>query len=161
MTALGIALLLVGAALVVAEAHLPGGVLGVLGGLALVAGGVIAIAAQGGSIALAVPVGLGLGAAAGAWALLVARKATATRRARIAAGAPALLGRVGVVRSWAPWGGHVFVEGALWRARLDDWPMDEHEHDARPLHAGDAVVIEGVSGLTLRVRRAERWELIA
>src|SRR5436190_21894544 len=39
MTALGFALLLTGVVLVIAEAHVPGGVLGVAGGLALIAGG--------------------------------------------------------------------------------------------------------------------------
>jgi len=44
------------------------------------------------------------------------------------------------------------VDGALWRAR-PSWP-DADEH----LAAGDAVVVERVSGLTLAVRRAEEWE---
>ena len=57
MTALGFALLLMGATLVVAEAHVPGGVLGVTGGVALIAGGIIVIATLGGGAALAVPVG--------------------------------------------------------------------------------------------------------
>jgi hypothetical protein len=48
MTALGFALLLMGAVLVVAEAHVPDGALGVAGGVALVAGGIIVIAALGG-----------------------------------------------------------------------------------------------------------------
>ena len=79
MTALGFALLLLGAALVVAEAHVPGGVLGVLGGVALILGGVLVIDSAGGGAALALPVGIGLGLAAGAWALLVTRKAAQQR----------------------------------------------------------------------------------
>ena len=75
MNALGFALLVMGAVLMVAEAHLPGGVLGVAGAIALIAGGVIVIAALGGGAMLAVPVGVGLGGAAGAWAVLAARKA--------------------------------------------------------------------------------------
>ena len=156
MTALGFALLLMGAVLVVAEAHLPGGVLGVGGGLALIAGGIIVIAALGGGAALAVPVGVGLGAAAGGWALVVARKAASSRRARIRAGAEALCGRVGVVRGWSEPAGQVFLDGALWRAR-HEWA----EVDGDALHEGDPVVVERVSGLTLCVRRAEEWELIA
>jgi membrane protein implicated in regulation of membrane protease activity len=50
----------------------------------------------------------------------------------------------------------VFVEGALWRARQD---LFEGEEDG--LSEGDQVVVEQVNGLTLRVRRAEDWELIA
>jgi membrane-bound ClpP family serine protease len=156
MTALGFALLLMGAFLVVAEAHVPGGVLGVAGGAALIGGGIIVIAALGGGAVLAVPVGVGLGAAAGGWALLVARKATSTRRQSIKAGTEALCGRVGVVRSWSDPAGRVFVDGALWRAR------DESDAaDGEALGEGDRVVVEGVSGLTLSVRRAEEWEVIA
>ena len=156
MTALGFALLLMGAMLVVAEAHVPGGVLGVAGGVALIVGGIIVIAALGGGAALAVPVGVGLGAAAGGWALVVTRKAAGARRVRIQAGAEALCGRVGVVRRWSESAGQVFVDGALWRAR-HEWA----EADGEALHEGDRVVVERVSGLTLSVRRAEEWELIA
>ena len=155
MTALGFALLLMGAMLVVAEAHVPGGILGVAGGVALIAGGIIVIAALGGGAALAVPVGVGLGAAACGWALVATRKAAGSRRARIQAGAEALCGRVGIVRRWSESGGQVFVDGALWRAR-HGWAGT----DGEALHEGDPVVVEGVSGLTLSVRHAEEWELI-
>jgi membrane-bound serine protease (ClpP class) len=155
MTALGFALLLVGALLVVAEAHVPGAALGVAGGIALIAGGIIVIAALGGGAALAVPVGVGLGAATSGWALLTARKAAGSRRIRIQAGAEALCGRVGVVRRWSESGGHVFIDGTLWRAR-NGWAAD----DGEALHEGDPVVVERVNGLTLSVRRAEEWELI-
>ena len=156
MTALGFALLIMGALLVVAEAHVPGGVLGVAGGLALIAGGIIVIAALGGGTALAVPVGVGLGVATAGWGLVATRKAAGSRRARIQSGAEALCGRVGVVRRWSDSAGNVFIDGALWRAR-HEWAAT----DAEALHEGDAVVVERVSGLTLSVRRAEEWELIA
>jgi membrane-bound serine protease (ClpP class) len=155
MTALGFALLLVGALLVVAEAHVPGGVLGVVGGMALIVGGIIVIAALGGGAALAVPVGVGLGAATAGWALLAARKAAGSRRVRIQAGAEALCGRVGVVRRWGESGGNVFIDGALWRAS-NGWGTDNGE----ALCEGDPIVVERVNGLTLSVRRAEEWELI-
>jgi membrane-bound serine protease (ClpP class) len=156
MTAFGLALLFLGAVLVVAEAHVPGGVLGVAGALALIAGGTIIIAAAGGGAALAVPMGLGLGAAAAVWALVATRKVAGTGRIRIRAGAEALAGRVGVVRVWSEPAGQVFVDGALWRARHE--ALGEREE---ALHEGEAVVVERVSGLTLCVRRAEEWELIA
>lgn len=156
MTLLGFVLLLMGAALVVAEAHVPGGILGVAGGLALIAGGIIVIAALGGGAALAVPVGIGLGAAAGGWTVVGASKAATARRGRVQAGAEALRGRLGVVRHWSEPGGQVFVEGALWRAR-HEWPGPE---EGEALHEGDPIVVERVSGLTLCVRRADEWELI-
>lgn len=156
MTALGFALLLIGATLVVAEAHVPSGALGMAGGVALIAGGIVLITALGGSAVLAVPVGVGLGAVACGWALVVARKAASVRRARIQAGAEALCGRIGVVRRWSEPRGQVFIDGALWRAR-NEWA----EIDEQALCEGDSVVVERVSGLTLSVRRAEEWELIA
>src|SRR3954451_10417418 len=101
MTMLGFALLLTGVVLVVAEAHVPGGVLGVAGGLALMAGGIMVIAELGGGAALAVPVGVGVGGAAAGFALLVTRKAVSARSARIRSGAEGLCGQLGVVRSWS------------------------------------------------------------
>ena len=91
----------------------------------------------------------------GGWALLVARKAASAARTRVQAGAEALSGRLGVVRHWDEPAGQVFVDGALWRARRD---ADE---DPEALHEGDPVVVERVNGLTLCVRRADEWELIA
>jgi membrane-bound serine protease (ClpP class) len=156
MTALGFALLLTGAALMVAEAHAPGGVFGVAGGLGLVVGGVVLIAALGGGAVLAVPVALGIGAVAAGWTVLVTRKAASVRGGRIGAGREALCGRIGVVRQWHEPAGQVFVDGALWRAQ-HDWAGREQG----TLEEGDPVVVERLNGLTLMVRRAEDWELVA
>ena len=155
MTALGLMLVVLGAVLVVAEAHLPSGALGMAGGVALIAGGVIVIAALGGGVAVALPVGLGLGAGAVAWTFVVARNVAGSQRRPIRAGAEALSGRIGVVRRWQEPSGQVLIDGALWRAR--HLPA---EVDCEELHEGDPVVVERVNGLTLRVRRAEDWELI-
>ncbi|HZD86649.1 MAG TPA: NfeD family protein [Gaiellaceae bacterium] len=155
MTALGVALLVVGGALLVAEAHVPGGVFAAFGGVALVAGGVVVITVLGAGAAVAVPVGVGIGVAAGAWALVASGKARSARRARVQAGSEALCGRTAVVRRWGEPDGQVFIDGALWRARRR-WA----ESDGEPLQEGDLVVVERVNGLTLSVRRAEEWELI-
>ncbi len=159
MPVFGIVLLLIGVLLVVAETHIPGGTLGVLGGLAMIAGGILAIVSAGGSVALAVPVGVVLGAAAGGWTLKIAREAARGQRRRIRSGAEALGGHVGIVRSWSDSGGQVFVDGALWRARYE--PLGDQEPHERKLHEGDRVVVEYVNGLTLCVRAAEEWELSA
>jgi membrane-bound ClpP family serine protease len=158
MNVLGLVLLLVGAMLVVAEAHAPSGVLGVTGGAALIAGGVIAITALGGGAVLAIPVGVALGAAACGWALVVTRTATRSRQTRVQAGAEALCGRIGVVRRWSESAGQVFIDGALWRAR-HEWPAGDEDNE-EAFHEGEPVVVERVNGLTLSVRRAEEWELI-
>jgi membrane-bound ClpP family serine protease len=152
MVEVGIALVLVGAALLVAEAHVPGGALGVAGGVALAGGAAIALAGAGGGAAVVVGVVLGVLAATGLWLAFATRKALATRRLRSASGREALMGRCGVVRRWQNGDGQVFVDGALWHAR-PSWPDMEDQ-----LNAGDAVVVERVTGLTLGVRRAEEWE---
>jgi membrane-bound ClpP family serine protease len=152
MVEVGVALLLVGVALLVAEAHVPGGVLGVTGGVALAVGAALAISGAGAAAAVVVAAVLAALAVTGAWVLVATRKSLATRRLRAASGREALSGRTGVVRSWGGEGGQVFVDGALWRARrsLPD--------DPEKISVGDAVVVERVSGLTLCVRRAEKWE---
>ncbi|MGH2745742.1 MAG: NfeD family protein [Thermoleophilaceae bacterium] len=146
------ALVLVGVALLVAEAHVPSGALGAAGGVALAAGAALAIAAAGAGAAVVVAAVLAALAMAGGWLLIATRKSLAVRRLRSASGREALSGRTGIVRSWNGEGGQVFVDGALWRARRS-WPDDPAE-----IGAGDAVVVERVSGLTLGVRRAEEWE---
>jgi membrane-bound serine protease (ClpP class) len=156
MTTLGFLLLLIGAVLVVAEAHVPGGVLGVLGGLTLIAGGLVVVTGMGGGAVLAVPIAVGLGVATGGWVLVVARKAAGSQRGRIRSGTETLCGTVGTIRGWTEPAGQVFVGGALWRARRSSAETD----DLPPLHDGDRVVVERVDGLTLSVRPAEDWELI-
>jgi membrane-bound ClpP family serine protease len=153
MVEVGLALLLVGVALLVAEAHVPGGVLGVAGGVTLATGAALAIAGAGAAAAVVVAAVLAALAVAGGWVLVATRKSLAAGRLRAASGREALSGMTGVVRSWNGEGGQVFVDGALWRAR-NDWPDDPEQ-----IRAGDAVVVECVRGLTLGVRRAEKWEV--
>jgi membrane-bound ClpP family serine protease len=152
MVEAGVVLVVVGAALLVAEAHVPGGVLGTAGGVTLAGGAALALAGAGGGAAVVVGAVLGTLVASGLWLALVTRKALATRRLRSASGREALAGRCGVVRRWQGGDGQVFVDGALWRAR-PSWPDSDDQ-----LAAGDTVVVERVTGLTLGVRRAEEWE---
>jgi membrane-bound ClpP family serine protease len=152
MVEAGVALVLVGAALLVAEAHVPSGVLGAVGGVVLAGGAALALAGAGGGAAVVIGVVLGALAAAGLWVAFATRKALAPHQLRLASGREALTGRCGVVRRWQDGDGQVFVDGALWRAR-PSWPDADEE-----LAVGDAVVVERVSGLTLGVRRAEEWE---
>ncbi len=48
----------------------------------------------------------------------------------------------------------MFVDGALWRARM--WELEGEP----PLTRGQPVVVEHVNGLTLTVRPAEEWEVV-
>ena len=118
MTALGVSLLIVGAIVIVAEAHVPS--LGMLGGPGVIAigvGAVLAVSGLGGGLALSLIsaillVAIGFGAVA-----LSVTKGMAVRRRRVRAGPEGLIGHLGVVRSWAEPTGSVLVDGALWRAR--------------------------------------------
>ena len=155
MTILILALLISGAALLVAEAHLPTyGLVGAAGVGALVTAVVLAVVASGGSVALAVALALPLAVAAVALGLVAMRKALAAGRTRARCGADGLIGHVGVVRRPLDPLGHVVVDGELWRARRS-WA----EEDEPPPVAGEPVVVDRVRGLTLSVRRAERWEI--
>jgi membrane-bound ClpP family serine protease len=154
MVILGIVLVLTGAGLLVAEAHLPTyGVLGVAGLASLVVGGAIAVDASGGGVAFVLVVTLMLALIAGVALAAMVRGAAGVRRMRARTGAEALVGHVGVVRHELEPVGQVFVDGALWRAQ-PCW-----EDGADHLREGDRVVVERVKGLTLGVRRAEEWEL--
>jgi membrane-bound ClpP family serine protease len=147
MSTLGLLLVLVGAALVVAEAHVPShGVLGTGAVAALTLGVILALAGAGTTVAVALAAGLGVGAGGALWIWILVRKALATRRLRLRNG---LVGRVGTVKP----SGQVFVDGGLWRARV--WDIEEEP----ALQPGDAVVVEHVNGLTLTVRHAEEWEV--
>jgi membrane-bound serine protease (ClpP class) len=155
MTALGVSLLIVGAIVIVAEAHVP--TLGMLGGPGVVAvglGAVLAVSGLGGGLALALITALVLVASGIGVVALSLHKGLAVRRRRVRAGPEGLIGHLGVVRSWAESTGSVLVDGALWRARRSI--LDE---EVCELHTGDPVVVEHLSGLTVGVRRAEDWEL--
>ena len=155
MTALGIALVIVGVVLLAAEAHLPaGGALGVGGIVALAGGGAMVAVASGLGLALALPVAAGVGVVALGLLLLATGKTVRAGRLPPRSGAARVVGRVGVVRSPLAPVGRVAVDGALWRARRA-WDSDVDG----PLEEGQRVVVEEVDGLTVSVRRAEEWEL--
>lgn len=155
MTAVGIALLLAGVVLLVAEAHLPtAGVVGVAGVAGIVSGIALLVAESGAGGAVVASVAVAAGLVALAFVALAALKGAAARRGRVHGGLEGLVGRRGVLRAPPAPVGEVFVDGALWRARR----AFDQECDG-PLHRGDPVVVEGVDGLTLSVRKAEEWEL--
>ncbi len=155
MTALGLALLAVGAIAVIIEAHVQSlGFLGAPGVAALTAGAVLAVSGLGGGLALVVTCAVVLAALSAAVVAVSLQKGVAVRRRRIQTGAEGIVGHLGVVRRWDNPSCTVLVDGALWRAR-PSLPDEE------PLHEGDHVVVERVTGLTLCVRKAEGWELVA
>jgi membrane-bound ClpP family serine protease len=154
MSTLGVILVIVGAALMVAEAHVPShGVLGTGAAAALTAGVVLALSGAGvpGGAVVAAGVTVALAGLALAWLLLV--KSLATRRLAVRSGPRALAGRVATVRTVPAPVGQVQLDGALWRARM--WELE----GGVPVAEGSAVVVESIDGLTLTVRPAEEWEV--
>ena len=132
MSAIGLLLVLVGATLVVAEAHVPShGALGTAAAVALAAG--IGLLVSGAGLGTAAVLGATLATALFSLALvlLIARKGAgdaAPPRAR--GGAEGLVGRLGEVRAAPAPVGRVFVDGALWRARR--WDLEDEPDAASP-----------------------------
>jgi len=141
---------LLGVALLVAELLLPtGGVLAVLGALGLVAAGLLALTAESDSSASdwAGPALITLGVLSVVSFYVITRKVlSAHRDGPVRAGHEELVGASAEVRTSLDPEGQVWIEGALWRARLAG--------DGTPLRPGDRVMVEAVEGLTLRVRPA-------
>jgi membrane-bound serine protease (ClpP class) len=158
MTSLGLILLVIGAVVAVAEAHYPThGIAGGLGVAVMAIGAVLTISGLGAGLLLGLAGGVVLaGAGAGAVALSVG-PGLATKQRRVRTGAEGMVGQIAVVRSWADCDGDVALGGALWHACRSSGIEDDEPCD---LHAGDRVVVERLSGLTLSVRPAEEWELL-
>ena len=155
MSMLGVILVLLGAALLVAEAHVPShGALGTGGGArAHGRGGARALGRRrrcrrGGG-------GRRHRRAGRPGGRLVAGREVGRRaplgRSQRPAGAHGP-GGDGSHRSGADRPGG--IDGALWRARM--WDLEE---EGAPMAEGSAVVIESIDGLTLTVRPAEEWEV--
>jgi membrane-bound serine protease (ClpP class) len=138
--------LLLGLALVlfVAEAHVSSGVLGALGIAALVGAGLV-YRHQGHRLPIVVIVAVAV--LLGVLVFLAGRKVLAAHRNEpVRTGYEELPGEIGEARSSLSPEGRVFLQGAIWRARLGGG-------EAR-VAMGDRVRVESVDGLTLVVRPA-------
>ncbi len=151
MITLGLALLAIGAALAVVEAHVTSfGIVGCAAVVALACGIGVLIDAAGGGLAVSLSVGLAAGAVGAVYLAFVVGRVLAVRRTPVRGGRAGLIGHRGELRAVPAPVGRVCVDGELWRARA--W-------DGEQLQPGDPVVVEHVDGLTLTVRRAEEWEV--
>ncbi|MGB7587919.1 MAG: NfeD family protein [Solirubrobacterales bacterium] len=139
---------LIGVVFLLTELMLPtGGVLAALGAIGLIAGGILALTADAGSSAssYAGPALIAVGILSIVFFVFVSRKVLAAhRRTPLWTGHEELIGARAEARTSLDPDGQVWVEGALWRARLVG--------DGGPLRPGDRVTIEAVEGLTLAVR---------
>lgn len=149
VTAAGIILLLLGIGLIVAETQVPSfGVLGAGGIAALVVGGLLLFDTDSEVLSVSVPVAAASGILLGGFTLFAARKALEARASPPRSPADDLVGASATVRSALDPEGQVFVEGALWRARLADGSPGEAAHVA----PGSRVRVAEVRGLTLIVQ---------
>jgi membrane-bound serine protease (ClpP class) len=139
-------LALIGIALLLAELLLStGGVLAMLGAAGLIAGGVLALGAEGGAPDWVGPALITFGVLSGASFFFITRKVIAAHREEpVRTGYEELTGALAEARTALDPEGQVWIEGALWRARLAG--------DGAPLRPGDRVRVEAVDGLTLVVR---------
>ena len=141
---------LVAIVILLAELLLPtGGILAAIGALGLIAAGVVALSAESDSSVSdwAGPGLITLGVLSLITAYFVGRKVLAAHRDEpIRTGSEELIGAAAEARTSLDPEGQVWIEGALWHARLAG--------DGGPLRPGDRVTVESVDGLTLTVRPA-------
>ena len=112
------------------------GALAVGGVVALAFGGLLLFDTDNDAYEVSVPIVIFTAALLGSFFVWIASKAVETRHRKVHTGAEELIGAHGEVRS----ADHVFVQGALWRARSD-----------QPLEPGQKVVVRSIDGLTLTV----------
>jgi membrane-bound serine protease (ClpP class) len=135
----GLMLVLLGAALLVIDAHVTSHGALTLSGLVAMAVGLTTLFHDSGTPYSAnVPVIIALTLLIGGFWALAVSKSIAARRAPVAVGPEQIVGLEGVVRA----NGNVFVRGELWRVQ-----------SAEPLHVGDRVTVDALDGLTLAVHR--------
>jgi membrane-bound serine protease (ClpP class) len=141
-------LLALAVALLIAEAHLPSGVLGALGISSLVLAGIL-YREEGHDLPVLAIVVVAL--ALGGFVWFASRKVLASYRSQpVRTGYEELRGATAEVRSPIDPEGQVFVQGSIWGARLAP--------GAAQAPVGGRVTIESVEGLTLIVRLAAETE---
>ena len=136
---------LVGVILLGSELLLPtGGVLAVLGAFGLVAGGVLALEEGSETSNYIGPALITLGLLSAATFFFVTRKVLAAHRDEpVRTGPEELIGALAEARTSLAPEGQVWIEGALWRARLSG--------GSGRVAIGDRVRVEAIEGLTLVV----------
>lgn len=140
----GVALILLGLGLMVAEAVTPTfGVAGVAGVVAFVMGAVFLFPDRAPGFAPDWRVIGSLAAVSLGFVLLVVRAALSARRRRVVSGREEMVGSLARVVDWTGSHGHVFTHGERWNAR-----------SPAPLAMGETVQVQSIDGLTLDVAPA-------
>jgi membrane-bound serine protease (ClpP class) len=142
----GVALILLAFALFFAEVFVSGfGVLGIGGAVSLVIGGLLLTSTNNPDYQVNRWLIFGIASVLAAFFIMVMGALIRSRRAPAYMGPGALIGRLAVARTAIDPEGVVFLEGARWRARAENPPIQE----------GQEVTVSEVDGLTLTVKRQE------
>jgi membrane-bound serine protease (ClpP class) len=137
----GVALMLLGVALLVIDLHAPThGVLTIGGLISLLFGLALLFQNEPSVYRVNLWLLIGIGGAIGIFWVFATGKALAARRLPVATGVQTMIGQTAEVRG----PGLVFVDGALWQA---------HAADDSELVPGEEVEVQAVDGLQLTVRR--------
>jgi membrane-bound serine protease (ClpP class) len=146
VNAVGVLLFVVAVVLFVLELKIGGHAVFAVGGIAaLIASGLLLFnTGKNGVFSIDVPVVIVTAALLGGLTMFAVSKAVAARHGPVSTGWEELLGREATVRVPLDPVGQVFVQGALWRARLAD-------PDGEAPAVGDRVRVDSVDGLTLSV----------
>ncbi len=143
----GLALILLGIALLVAELFLPTfGIVGVGGMIAFVLGSLLLFDTPESTVAVEPAIVFAAAATLGVFTLIVATLVVRAHRRKPALGREGMIGEIGDVRVAIGPGsrsGKVFVHGEYWNAQADE-----------PIEAGARVQVVAVDGMRLKVRRA-------
>ncbi len=147
----GVALIVLGTGLMIAEAFTPSfGTLGIGGVVAFIFGATIMMdtgTAPGFELSWSIIAGVAV--ASLLFALLVGRLALRSRHGKAKTGAEAMLGEKGEVMDWSGRSGHVFARSERWNAVSEV-----------PLEVGRHVTVVGIEQLTLRVVPAQQDPLL-
>lgn len=140
VTFAGIALILLGLAMMIAEVFTPSGALGIGGVVAFVFGAGVLIDPDAVGFEIRWPIVAAIAAVSFGLSLLIARLALMSRRRAVVTGREQMLGSQGKVENWSGSSGQVFIHGEYWNAVASG-----------PLTPGSDVRVIGMEGLTLTV----------
>lgn len=142
----GLGLLLLGIALMIAEAFSPSfGILGLGGIVAFALGSIMLMDTETPGYQIALPLIIGLTVVSAMFTFVILTLLLKTRRRPVTTGVQVLLGQDATVVSGFPGRGRVLVDGEIWQAKCD-----------RPLVKGQSVKVKKVSGLCLDVEDGGR-----
>ncbi|HEY9552472.1 NfeD family protein [Allosphingosinicella sp.] len=145
----GIALILLGVALMAGEAFAPSfGILGIGGIIAFVLGATILIDTDMPEFRISWPVLAAVALVSLGVTAAITRLAMTSHRRKVVSGREELIGSQGTVLDWEDGRGHVFVHSERWRAVGVD-----------PLQAGEPIRVLSIDGLTLQVKPDRSGEM--